>query len=332
MDLLPLVLTIALALLFSYTNGFHDAANAVATSISTRALTPRIAVGLAAVANLIGAFFGSRVTETVSVGIVDAGHVGLRLVAAALIGAIFWNFLTWWFGLPTSSSQALIGGLVGAALVCATTVQWDLVIQRVLVPMIVSPMAGLVLGWLLMMLILRIFRHRSPGEVSRGFRYAQTLSATAMAFGHGMQDAAKVAGVVVLALMASGHHTPGDDIAPLWVIVTSAVVMSLGTYAGGWRIMRTLGRRIAPPHTPAGFRGRDRGGDHARDRHGLPRTDLDHPRDHGRNRRGGLDPGRAPGALVGRARHRARVGGDPPGCRRSRRPRRGGVGAARLSA
>ncbi|HQV92616.1 MAG TPA: inorganic phosphate transporter, partial [Phycicoccus sp.] len=132
MDLLPLVLTIALALLFSYTNGFHDAANAVATSISTRALTPRIAVGLAAVANLIGAFFGSRVTETVSVGIVDAGQVGLRLVAAALIGAIFWNFLTWWFGLPTSSSQALIGGLVGAALVCATTVQWDLVIQRVL--------------------------------------------------------------------------------------------------------------------------------------------------------------------------------------------------------
>ncbi|HQY97830.1 MAG TPA: inorganic phosphate transporter [Phycicoccus sp.] len=253
MDLLPLVLTIALALLFSYTNGFHDAANAVATSISTRALTPRIAVGLAAVANLIGAFFGSRVTETVSVGIVDAGHVGLRLVAAALIGAIFWNFLTWWFGLPTSSSQALIGGLVGAALVCATTVQWDLVIQRVLVPMIVSPMAGLVLGWLLMMLILRIFRHRSPGEVSRGFRYAQTLSATAMAFGHGMQDAAKVAGVVVLALMASGHHTPGDDIAPLWVIVTSAVVMSLGTYAGGWRIMRTLGRRIAPLTPPQGF-------------------------------------------------------------------------------
>lgn len=182
MDLLPLVLTIALALLFSYTNGFHDAANAVATSISTRALTPRIAVGLAAVANLIGAFFGSRVTR-VSVGIVNAGHVGLRLVAA-LIGAIFWNFLTWWFGLPTSSSQALIGGLVGAALVCATTVQWDLVVQRVLVPMIVSPMAGLVLGWLLMMLILRIFRHRSPGEVSRGFRYAQTLSATAMAFGH----------------------------------------------------------------------------------------------------------------------------------------------------
>ena len=241
------VVLVALALLFDFMNGFHDAANSIATVVSTGVLKPQQAVLFAAFFNVVAIFlFQLKVAATVGKGIVLPGVVDHHVVFGALIGAIFWNFLTWWFGLPTSSSQALIGGLVGAALVCATTVQWDLVIQRVLVPMIVSPMAGLVLGWLLMMLILRIFRHRSPGEVSRGFRYAQTLSATAMAFGHGMQDAAKVAGVVVLALMASGHHTPGDDIAPLWVIVTSAVVMSLGTYAGGWRIMRTLGRRIAP--------------------------------------------------------------------------------------
>ena len=253
MDLLPLVLTITLALIFSYTNGFHDAANAVATSISTRALTPRIAVGLAAIANLIGAFFGSRVTETVSVGIVDAGQVGLRLVAAALVGAIAWNLLTWWLGLPTSSSQALIGGLVGSALVCTTPVHWDLILQRVILPMVLSPLAGLALGWLLMLLILWTCRRREPGRVSRGLRYAQTLSATAMAFGHGMQDAAKVAGVIVLALIAGGHHAAGLDRAPVWVVLASAVVMSLGTYAGGWRIMRTLGRRIVPLKAPQGF-------------------------------------------------------------------------------
>ncbi len=253
MDLLPLILTIALALIFSYTNGFHDSANAIATSVQTRALTPRIAVALAAVANLIGAFFGSRVASTVSTGIIGAGQGTLRLVAAALLGAIGWNLFTWWHGLPSSSSHAIIGGLGGAALVGGAALQWDVLAERVLLPMLVSPMAGLALGWLLMTLILWAFRHRPAPAVGRGFRDAQTLSATAMAFGHGMQDAAKTAGVVVLALVAAGQHDPSDDVVPLWVLAVSAIVMSLGTYAGGWRIMRTLGRRIIDLEPPQGF-------------------------------------------------------------------------------
>lgn len=251
---LALVVVVALAMVFSYTNGFHDSANAIATSVSTRALTPRIALALAAVANLLGAFFGVRVAETIGAGIVDPGGATLALCAAALVGAIGWNLLTWWFGLPSSSSHALIGGLVGAALVGGVGVQWSVALERVVVPMVVSPLVGLGLGWGVMTLIGWAFRHRGRQEMSRGFRYAQTVSATAMAFGHGMQDAAKVAGVVVLALIAGGRHsvTQGDFM-PWWVVLLSGVVMSAGTYAGGWRIMRTLGRRIIPLTPAEGF-------------------------------------------------------------------------------
>ncbi|MCA0335343.1 MAG: inorganic phosphate transporter [Actinobacteria bacterium] len=251
---LPLVAVVGLALLFSYTNGFHDSANAIATSVSTRSLTPRIALALAACANLLGAFFGMRVAETIGAGIVDAGGATLGLCAAALVGAIGWNFFTWWRGLPSSSSHALIGGLVGAALVGGVRVRWDAVLERVVLPMIVSPLVGLALGWALMILIGWVFRRHDRSHVSRGFRSAQTVSATAMAFGHGMQDAAKVAGVVVLALIAGGRHSPHEgDFGPWWVVLLSGIVMSAGTYAGGWRIMRTLGGRIIALTPPQGF-------------------------------------------------------------------------------
>lgn len=252
-SVLPVALVIALAMGFNYTNGFHDAANAIATSVSTRALTPRVALAMAALANLVGAFFGAKVAKTIGSGIIEqpSGSNGLWLVAAALVGAIGWNLLTWWFGLPSSSSHALIGGLGGAALVAGVAVKWDVILSKVVIPMILSPLVGLALGYLVMLGILWAFRRAHPGRVTRGFRLAQTASAAAMAFGHGLQDAAKTAGVVVLALNISGHHD--SDAIPLWVLVLSAVVISLGTYAGGWRIMRTLGRRIIDLTPPQGF-------------------------------------------------------------------------------
>ena len=253
MEWLPTAIVIALAMGFNYTNGFHDAANAIATSVSTRALTPRIALGMAAVANLFGAFFGTKVAATIGKGIIDApsGIEGLYLVGAALVGAIGWNMLTWWYGLPSSSSQALIGGLAGAALAAGATVKWGGILDKIVIPMVISPIAGIIIGYLVMALLLWSFRKATPGKVSRGFRYAQSGSAAAMAFGHGLQDAAKTAGVVVLALTVGGYHT-GDSV-PIWVLVLSAIVISLGTYAGGWRIMRTLGRKIIHLDPPQGF-------------------------------------------------------------------------------
>ncbi|HKG49953.1 MAG TPA: inorganic phosphate transporter [Actinomycetales bacterium] len=238
---------------FNYTNGFHDAANAIATSVSTRALTPRVALLMAAVCNLIGAFFGTKVAATVGSGIIDPpqGIAGLVICAAALVGATAWNLLTWWFGLPSSSSHALIGGLGGAALAASATVEWAGILDKVVIPMVISPIVGVMLGYLVMVAILWLFRRTHPGRASRGFRHAQTVSAAAMALGHGLQDASKTAGVVVLALTIGGFHT-GDSI-PLWVLAMSAVVISAGTYAGGWRIMRTLGRRIIHLDPPHGF-------------------------------------------------------------------------------
>jgi inorganic phosphate transporter, PiT family len=254
-DWLPVALVVLLAMGFTYTNGFHDAANAIATSVSTRALTPRIAVALAAVMNLLGGFAGVRVAQTIGADIIEVpmGASGVAVCAAALIGGIGWNLLTWWRGLPSSSSHALIGGLGGAALVAGATVKWASILDRVVVPMVLSPLLGLAGGFLVMTAILWIFRRSAPGPTARGFRYAQTVSAAAMAFGHGMQDAAKTAGVVALALVASGYRSQDDLSIPWWVIAMSAVVLSLGTYAGGWRIMRTLGRRIIDLDPPHGF-------------------------------------------------------------------------------
>jgi PiT family inorganic phosphate transporter len=248
-----LVIVIAVALGFSYTNGFHDSANAIATSVSTRALTPRAALAMAAVMNLIGAFVGTGVAQTVTKGIITTpvGSQGLEVMFAALFGAVVWNLTTWYFGLPSSSSHALIGGMVGAALAANTGVIWHGVVSKVIIPMVVSPVVGFLLGGLVMIAILWGFRRSQPSRVNRGFRLAQTVSAAAMALAHGLQDTQKTIGAIVLVLIAGGHHH-GDAI-PVWVIVVSALTMSLGTYVGGWRIMRTLGRRVIELDPPHGF-------------------------------------------------------------------------------
>ncbi|MDP9496523.1 MAG: inorganic phosphate transporter [Actinomycetota bacterium] len=252
-ELLGLVAIVVLALAFDYTNGFHDAANAIATAVSTRALTPRAALGMAAVANLAGALVSEGVAKTVGSGIIAAptGGSGLVLVFSALVGAITWNLVTWYFGLPSSSSHALIGGLVGAALVGATDVKWAGVLDRVVVPMVLSPLIGFGLAYALMLAILWAFRRSNPQRTTRGFRHAQIGSAAAMAFGHGLQDAQKTMGVIVLALVTFGSQTDFD--VPLWVKLSAALAISAGTYAGGWRIMRTLGRRVIELDPPRGF-------------------------------------------------------------------------------
>ena len=254
MEFALVIAVIVIALAFDYTNGFHDAANAIATSVSTRALTPRVALVMSAVMNFLGAFLGTEVAETVGEGIIStpSGTHGLVIVISALIGAITWNLITWYFGLPSSSSHALIGGLVGAGLASASVVLWSGILDKVVIPMVLSPAIGFVGAFLLMTAILWIFRRRNPGKVTRGFRLAQVLSAAAMALGHGLQDAQKTMGVIFLALLSTGHVQPGQGI-PTWVKISAATAISLGTYSGGWRIMRTLGRRIIHLDPARGF-------------------------------------------------------------------------------
>jgi PiT family inorganic phosphate transporter len=248
-----LIVVIGVAFFFTYTNGFHDSANAIATSVSTRALTPRAALAMAAVMNLAGAFLGSGVAQTVSKGLIETPHgsKGMTILFGALVGAIAWNLVTWYFGLPSSSSHALFGGMVGAALAGGTGVIWSGVIDKIIIPMVVSPIVGLIAGYLVMLGILWLFRKANPHRAKRNFRVAQTASAAAMALAHGLQDAQKTMGVVVMALTISGHQT-GNGI-PIWVKVSCAAMLSLGTYAGGWRIMRTLGRKIIELDPPQGF-------------------------------------------------------------------------------
>ncbi|MFI9275007.1 anion permease [Kitasatospora sp. NPDC052896] len=253
MDMAALIAVIGVAFFFTYTNGFHDSANAIATSVSTRALTPKAALAMAAVMNLAGAFLGSGVAQTVSKGLVETPHgsKGMTILFGALVGAIAWNLTTWYFGLPSSSSHALFGGLVGAALAGGTTVIWHGVIEKIILPMVISPIVGLIAGYLVMLAILWIFRRANPHRAKRNFRVAQTASAAAMALAHGLQDAQKTMGIVVMALTISGHQH-GNGI-PIWVKISCATMLSLGTYAGGWRIMRTLGRKIIELDPPQGF-------------------------------------------------------------------------------
>ncbi|MDL4814935.1 inorganic phosphate transporter [Actinomadura opuntiae] len=247
-----LVLVIVVSLVFDYTNGFHDAANAIATAVSTRALTPRVALGMAAVMNMLGALLGVEVAKTISEVITPpTGLHGLTVIAAGVLGAITWNLITWYFGLPSSSSHALIGGVVGAGLASSSYVNWHSVVDKVIVPMVVSPVVGFAAAYLVMVAILWIFRRAQPSRVVRRFRIAQTLSAASLALGHGLQDAQKTMGVIVLALVTTGHAS-GNSV-PLWVIVSCAGALSLGTYAGGWRIMRTLGRKVIEVDPPKGF-------------------------------------------------------------------------------
>jgi PiT family inorganic phosphate transporter len=254
MDTFALIVTIGVALGFTYTNGFHDSANAIATSVSTRALTPRAALAMAAVMNLAGAFLGSGVAKTVSEGLIQTpeGSKGMGILFAALIGAITWNLVTWYFGLPSSSSHALFGGMVGAALAGGTTVYWSGVLDKIVIPMFLSPVVGLIGGYLVMAAIMWLFRRSNPHKAKRGFRIAQTVSAAGMALGHGLQDAQKTMGIVVMALVIGDVQKQGDAI-PVWVKIVCAAMLSLGTYAGGWRIMRTLGRKIIELDPPQGF-------------------------------------------------------------------------------
>ena len=253
MTLAIVIAVVVVALVFDYTNGFHDAANAIATSVSTRALTPRVALGMAAVMNFIGAFLGQEVANTVgSVITPEAGTAGLVVVMSGLLGAIGWNLLTWYYGLPSSSSHALIGGLVGAAIASGSLVKWDVIVDKILIPMLASPLVGFAGAFALMLAIMWVFRRRHPYRSQRGFRVLQTISAAAMALGHGLQDAQKTMGVIFLALVVGGYAGADDDL-PIWVIVAAAAAISAGTWAGGWRIMRTLGRRIIALDPARGF-------------------------------------------------------------------------------
>ncbi|NPC41244.1 inorganic phosphate transporter [Nocardioides sp. zg-1230] len=253
MELGIIIAVVVVALVFDYTNGFHDAANAIATSVSTGALKPRVALAMAAVMNFVGAFLGQKVAQTVS-EVIDpgTGSHGLVIVMCGLLGAITWNMITWYYGLPSSSSHALIGGLVGAAVAAGATANWLVVLEKVVIPMFLSPLVAFSLGFALMIAIMWGFRRANPGRANRGFKLAQTVSAAAMALGHGLQDAQKTMGVIFLALLTGGY-VAADDPLPLWVIVAAATAISLGTWSGGWRIMRTLGRRIIHLDPARGF-------------------------------------------------------------------------------
>jgi inorganic phosphate transporter, PiT family len=257
MELAIVIAVVVVALAFDYTNGFHDAANAIATSISTRALTPRVALIMAAVMNFVGALLGQEVAKTVqSVLTIDSGvseNHGLVIILAGLLGAIGWNLITWYFGLPSSSTHALIGGLVGAGLAGGVTVEWQTILDKVVIPMFASPLIGFALAFAIMLSIMWIFRRRNPHKVYRGFRMLQTLSAAGLALGHGLQDAQKTMGVIFLAVTTAGYYSATDDQLPLWIVISAASAISLGTYSGGWRIMRTLGRRIIHLDPARGF-------------------------------------------------------------------------------
>ena len=251
---LTLVAVIVVALFFDFTNGFHDTANSIATSVSTRALSPRIAVIFAAVLNFAGAFVSIKVAATIAKGIVDQESVTLKIVLAGLVGAITWDLITWYLGLPTSSSHALIGGVSGSALAAqgSDVVKWNGIVEKVLIPSLAAPVLGFLGAALVMLVILWIVSRRSPGLVNRVFRRLQVVSAGFVAFTHGTNDAQKTMGIMTLALITSGHLGPDAD-PPLWVIASAAAAMALGTYAGGWRIIRTLGQRVAKLDPPQGF-------------------------------------------------------------------------------
>jgi len=237
-------LIVVVALVFDYTNGFHDAANAIATSVATKAMRVQTALLVAAFGNLVGAFLSEGVAKTVGKGIIEVeqNNHGLTVVIAALVGAITWNLITWWFGLPSSSSHALIGGLVGGAIAGSEIIYWQGIVDKVLIPMVLSPTIGFGCAFLLTLILQWAFRNASKKRVGNGFRTVQVFSAGAMAVGHGLQDAQKTMGVMTLALVVGGMHS-GDSI-PFWVKVSAALAISLGTYAGGWRIMKTLGKKV----------------------------------------------------------------------------------------
>jgi len=249
-----MVIVVGTALAFDFTNGFHDTANVVATSISTGAARPQVAIGFASLLNFVGAFISISVAATVANDVVDSAVITPTIVFAGLIGAIAWNLITWWFGLPSSSSHALIGGVVGSAVAAAglEAVIAEGLVGKVLIPAVIAPLVAFVVAGLGIGLAYRIAGRQRPGPVTRGFRYGQVISGGLLALAHGTNDAQKTMGVITLALIANGTLGTGAD-PPLWVIVSSATAIGLGTYIGGWRIIRTTGSRIIKMDAAQGF-------------------------------------------------------------------------------
>jgi PiT family inorganic phosphate transporter len=249
-----LVLVVGMALAFDFTNGFHDTANVVATSISTRALPPRVAVGIAAVLNFVGAFVSLKVAAVVAKGIVEAGSVTTTIVFAGLIGAIAWNLITWYFGLPSSSSHALIGGVVGATLAAHghKAVIGEGLVGNVLVPAVIAPILAFTVAAVGIIITYRMVGRQRPGPVSRAFRLGQIVSGGLLALAHGTNDAQKTMGVMTLALVANGDISATAAV-PDWVKISAATAIALGTYTGGWRIIKTMGTRIIKMDAAQGF-------------------------------------------------------------------------------
>jgi inorganic phosphate transporter, PiT family len=255
--LTPLLLTVlVLAVAFDYVNGFHDTANAIATSVSTRALRPEHAILMSATANFLGALAGTAVAKTISSGIATTpdGDAGQIIVAAALVGAIAWDLITWRLGIPSSSSHALIGGIIGAVIAAsgAGALKVDGILGKVVFPLITSPILGVLVGFGFMIVLLNVFKRMHPRKLNDRFRRLQVVSAGFMAFSHGSNDAQKTMGVITLALIAGGL-LPADAKIPLWVILLAASAMALGTAGGGWRIIRTMGQRVVKLDPVHGF-------------------------------------------------------------------------------
>src|ERR687896_1441841 len=251
------VIVVATALIFDFTNGFHDTANVVATSISTRAMPPKFAVAYAAVLNFVGAFISLEVAATVAKDVVqiETSSVGLLAVFGGLVGAIAWNLITWYFGLPSSSSHALIGGMVGAVFVAygADAVFFeDGILGKVMIPALVAPTLAFIVGGLSIVVLYRVIGRLRPGPVTGGFRFGQVISGGLLALAHGTNDAQKTMGVITLALIANGTLSDDADV-PFWVVISAATAIALGTYAGGWRMIRTMGMRIIKMDTAQGF-------------------------------------------------------------------------------
>ena len=249
-----IIVVVAIALVFEFTNGFQDTANAIATSIYTRALTTVQAIALASVMNFIGALASERVAKTITSGLVGA-DIHEYVVLAALIAATAWNIITWWFGIPSSCSHALIGGLVGAAIIyhmSVNAVLWGGVIQKVVIPLFVSPLLGFLCGFAIMKLIWVLCRNLSFGRANSVFGRLQIFSAAFVAFSHGNNDAQKTMGIITLALI-SGGFLPGDAGVPLWVKIICAATMAAGTAAGGRRIIKTMGGGVTKLQPPGGF-------------------------------------------------------------------------------
>jgi PiT family inorganic phosphate transporter len=252
---LLLILVILLAVAFDYINGFHDTANAIATSVSTRALRPSHAILMSATANFLGALTGTAVAKTIASGIATtpSGDAGQVVVAAALVGAITWNLITWRLGIPSSSSHALIGGLIGSVIAASGVgaLNGPGIVEKVLVPLFASPVLGILMGFGLMVVLLNVFRRAHPKRINDRFRRLQVISAAYMAFSHGSNDAQKTMGIITLALVAGG--VLAEPTVPLWVILIAATAISLGTAAGGWRIIKTMGQRVVKLDPVHGF-------------------------------------------------------------------------------